>query len=370
MCVAGLVAQQTDGTVGRKGRRRMTQARFQTMRHIETVRNYLSACIHELLRRQEQHDQSKLEPPEVEAYDAITQQLRGLTYGSEDYHAVLRAQRPAIDHHYQHNRHHPEWATFNIEIWRPVVGFEGYYEVSNLGVVRSVTRRISREGRQGDLTKQGQILQGFVTPKGYVRLQLVRDGQVKNCMIHRLVAEAFLPNPENKPEVNHKDGNKQRNVVDNLEWMTSGENLQHAYDEGLKQGTAKYVVHCPEEDITTIGITKMVQALQSRGYADVSPGAIWLCINGDNATHLELTFEGTLLTEWHHNQLMSMNLIDLLELLCDWKSATLRHNDGSIYKSLEINRQRFGYSYELHQILKNTVDWLETQPVYHKAQES
>lgn len=159
----------------------MSEARFKTMRHIETVRNYLGACIKELLARQEQHDQSKLEAPEVEAYDAITHQLRGLTYGSAEYRAVLKAQRPAIQHHYAHNRHHPE---------------------------------------------------------------------------------------------------------------------HHA-----------------------------------NGYRD-------------------------------------MNLMDLLEMLMDWKSASLRHDDGSIYESLEINQKRFGYSDELKQILKNTVDWVHTQNVYHRADES
>ena len=159
----------------------MGDAKFKTMRHIEIVRNYLNACIRELMIRQEQHDQSKLESPEVEAYDATTSQLRGLAYRSEEYCAVLRAQQPAIDHHYQHNRHHPEF---------------------------------------------------------------------------------------------------------------------------------------------------------------------------------------------HSNGCEDMNLIDLLEMICDWKAATLRHDDGDIYKSLEINHQRFGYSYQLHHILKNTVDWIEAQSVYHKVNES
>lgn len=159
----------------------MSQARFQTMRHIETVRNYLGACIRELLHKQEHHDQTKLESPEVEAYDAITHQLRGLTYGSDEYRAVLKAQKPAINHHYHFNRHHPEF-------------FENGY----------------------------------------------------------------------------------------------------------------------------------------RG----------------------------------------MTLLDMVEMICDWKAATLRHGDGDIYKSLAINQERFGYSDELYEIFKNTVDWLESQSVYHKADES
>jgi hypothetical protein len=148
---------------------------------METVRNYLNAVIRELLTRSEQHDQSKLEPPEVEAYDAITDQLRGLTYGSEKYRAVLRAHKPAIDHHYRVYRHHPEHFA------------QGYRE---------------------------------------------------------------------------------------------------------------------------------------------------------------------------------MTLIDLLEMLCDWKAAGLRHADGDLYKSLAINQQRFGYSDELATILTNTAQWLEAQQVFHKAHES
>lgn len=159
----------------------MTPERYKTLRHIETVRNYLNIVIRELLTRGEQHDQSKLESPEVEAYDRITDGLRGVTYGSEEYRAVLRAEQPAIDHHYQTYRHHPE---------------------------------------------------------------------------------------------------------------------HHEH-----------------------------------GYRD-------------------------------------MTLVDLLEMLCDWKAATLRHDEGSLVKSIGINQQRFGYSYELAQIFRNTAEWLEAQAVYHKAHES
>lgn len=160
----------------------MTPQRYKTLRHIETVRNYISAVIRELLVRQEKHDQSKLERPEAEAYDVITDQLRGITYGSDRYREVLQSQKPAIDHHYQVNRHHPE----------------------------------------------------FFGEKSY------------------------------------------------------------------------------------------------RG----------------------------------------MTLIDLIEMLCDWKAAGLRHNDGDLFKSIEINQKRFGYSDELREILENTAKWINEEPVYHKARES
>lgn len=159
----------------------MTVNKFKTMRHIETVRNYLGEVIKEFVDRQSRHDQSKLESPEVEAFEIITEKLRGLTYGSEEYKSSLREQKPAIEHHYKNNSHHPE-----------------YY-------------------------------------------------------------------------LNGIDG---------------------------------------------------------------------------------------------------MSLFDLIEMICDWKSAGLRHADGDIYKSLDINKDRYKITPQLYEILKNTVDLLEKKDVFHKATES
>lgn len=189
----------------------MNEARFKTMRHIETVRNYLAVIIRELISRQERHDQSKLESPEVEAYDEITRLLRGLTYGSEEYKASLRSQKPAIDHHYSVNRHHPEF---------------------------------------------------FVTL------------ECGGC-----------------------------------------------YKRFPKDATG-YCDQC--------------------GY-NLFPSS---------------------------PSLRDMNLIDIIEMLCDWKAAGLRHTDGDIFRSIEINKERFGYSEELAQILRNTAEWLNSQEVFHKANES
>lgn len=81
---------------------------FVTMRHIERVRNLINRCVAELLRRGELHDQSKLEPPEVEAFTQHTASLAGLTFGSPEYAAARQALGPALTHHYAKNRHHPE----------------------------------------------------------------------------------------------------------------------------------------------------------------------------------------------------------------------------------------------------------------------
>lgn len=159
----------------------MSEAEFKTMRHIETTRNYLNCIISQLMHRQEQHDQSKLESPEVEVFEEFTPKLRDTTYGSKQYMTYLREMGPAITHHHAHNRHHPEYFTDRIK---------------------------------------------------------------------------------------------------------------------------------------------------------------------------------------------GMNLVDLIEMLCDWKSATLRHNDGDLTKSIEMNQKRFKYSDDVKQILLNTAELLGTSTVYHKAEES
>lgn len=164
----------------------MSESKFKTMRHIETVRNYLNAAVAELLSRGEKHDQTKLQSPETEIFDEYTPKLRGCTYGSDEYKTYLKEMQVALDHHYAANRHHPEFFT---------------------------------------------------------------------------------------------------------------------------------------------------------GPCRQSP-------------------------------LEQMTLIDLLEMLCDWKAATLRHADGDIMKSIEINQKRFGYSDEVYAILRNTVQWLDGMGITHHAEES
>ena len=170
----------------------MSESKFKTLRHIETVRNYLGSVVKDLLVRAEEHDQSKLQSPEVEIFEEYTPKLRGCTYGSPEYAGYLKEMQVALNHHYCHNRHHPE-----------------YYMVG--------------------------------------------------------------------PEFNGP------------------------------------------------------------------------CVS---------------------SVLERMTLIDIMEMLCDWKAATLRHADGDIIKSIEINQERFGYSDELAMILRNTARWLDKSDVKHHAEES
>lgn len=115
-----------------------------------------------------------------------------------------------------------------MEEWKAVEGTNGRYEVSNTGKVRSLI--CSDCG----LIKE---LKPTMDNKGYLRVGLWGNGKRNQAKVHRLVAIAFIPNPENKPEVNHLDGNKTNNNVSNLQWATASENTLHAYKSGLKEKT-------------------------------------------------------------------------------------------------------------------------------------
>lgn len=101
------------------------------------------------------------------------------------------------------------------EIWKDVVGYEGLYQVSNLGNIKSLNYNRTGEER---------ILKPRTDKDGYLQVNLYNNKKLKTFKIHRLVAKAFIPNPDNKPEVNHKDEDKTNNCLTNLEWMTRLEN--------------------------------------------------------------------------------------------------------------------------------------------------
>lgn len=113
------------------------------------------------------------------------------------------------------------------EIWKPVSGFEGDYEVSSLGHVRSLDKTVYCKMCRNHVVRKGILLNPGTYSNGYLRVCLGKHKNQKYYRVHRLVAEAFIPNPDDKPYVNHKDLDRQNNKVENLEWVTPLENTEH-----------------------------------------------------------------------------------------------------------------------------------------------
>lgn len=169
-----------------------------------------------------------------------------------------------------------DWTYFiNVE-WKCIIvdGITTNYEVSNTGEVRNAST--------------GKILSQYTDRDGYKHATVLVDGRQYHPGVHRFVAEAFIPNPENKPEVNHKNGVKYINVVYNLEWVTTAENVQHAFDTGLKSpilGSNNVLSHYTDKQIKKVckllekGISNKKIAKQTgvdRKYiTDIKKGRRW-----------------------------------------------------------------------------------------------
>lgn len=160
-----------------------------------------------------------------------------------------------------------------IEIWKDCVEYDGMYQVSNLGRVK--TFRFNK----------GRILKGTINCHGYRMVCLRKQGVPTKEFVHRLVAKAFIDNPDNKPFINHIDSNPLNNAVDNLEWCTQAENVHHAMNKG------RLVSPLGEENgkskLTANEVLLIRKAWKECGnYCEVgrmfsvNPGTVWAIING------------------------------------------------------------------------------------------
>ena len=141
-------------------------------------------------------------------------------------------------------------------MWKDIDSFEGIYQVDENGNVRSL---IKWNGHKYVKRSKPLVLINSFTTTGYYKVKLCKNGSQKDYKVHRLVAYAFIPRVEGKNNINHKDGNPLNNNVENLEWCTQKENVQHAYDIGLHKRnniTKQELEECVRNRMTTIEISR------------------------------------------------------------------------------------------------------------------
>jgi len=175
------------------------------------------------------------------------------------------------------------------EEWRDVVGYEGYYQVSNLGRIKGL-ERIVICNKKGNTKKLKEKMMSQSCTKDYLSINLRMNGKVSFFTVHRLIAIAFIPNPENKPEVNHIKGNKYDNRIWMLEWSTKSENGKHAFQLGLS--VSKKGSDCVNSKLTEQQVLEIRELGKSLNFKQisiiykVSPSSISNIVKRKSWTHI------------------------------------------------------------------------------------
>lgn len=158
------------------------------------------------------------------------------------------------------------------EIWKPIKGYEGIYEISNLGRIKSLKRNNNR-------CLIDKIMKQYIGKQGYLQVRLCKNGKSKLHKVHILIANAFIDNPNNLPIINHIDGNKTNNTISNLEWCSYSHNIKHAYDIGLRK--KKPII---QKDLNNVTVKKWNCIAEASEKTGILHSSIWKCCNKKNHT--------------------------------------------------------------------------------------
>lgn len=168
-------------------------------------------------------------------------------------------------------------STIGDEIWMPIKGFEGRYEVSNMGRIKSCGgyKQRSQHGKIYNVWVNEFIMKLHTLKHNYKQIILTKDNKRYGYLVHRLVAEAFIPNTLNKPEVNHIDRDPSNNCVTNLEWVTKLENMRHAKSNGWNPRLSRLGKHNTEEQKQRYRETKSINKLGYKKCRCIETGQIF-----------------------------------------------------------------------------------------------
>lgn len=171
----------------------------------------------------------------------------------------------------------------SFEVWKDIEGFEGLYQVSNMGRVRS----LDRKDKNGQF-RNGRVLADKHNNRGYHTVALHRDGNTKYRFVHRLVAETFIPNLDGLPEINHKDEDKTNNTVSNLEWCSRSYNNTY----GTRLERVAKALECPIYAITSSGKRRYFDSVnEAARVLGLKRQGITNCLHGRRKHHRGFSFE-------------------------------------------------------------------------------